>query len=105
MSESINTVVLFVAGSCFAFSALFYNLYQKKKEELIKLKASVFLSEYVFNINACVTMCLFKFNLFPPFFLLTIQEIPVFRPDQQLVQVLLASPHKRLQYVAVEGKH
>ncbi|CAF97691.1 unnamed protein product [Tetraodon nigroviridis] len=39
MSESINTVVFFVAGSSFAFSALFYNLYQKKKEELLKLKA------------------------------------------------------------------
>lgn len=45
MSESINTVVLFVAGSSFAFSALFYNLYQKKKEELIKLKASIILDE------------------------------------------------------------
>lgn len=41
MSDSINTVVVFVAGSSFAFSALFYNLYQKKKEELIKLKASI----------------------------------------------------------------
>lgn len=45
MSEPINTVVLFVAGSSFAFSALFYNLYQKKKKELIKLKASIILDE------------------------------------------------------------
>lgn len=101
MTESINTAVLFVAGSSFAVSALFYNLYQKKKEELIKLKASVFMNIYL----TCVTTCLFKFNLFPPLFGLKIQEIPVFRPDQQLVQVLQASPHKRLQYVAVEGKH
>lgn len=50
MSESINTAVLFVAGSSFAFSALFYNLYKKKKEELIKLKASVFLIEYRSNM-------------------------------------------------------
>lgn len=63
MSDSINTVVLFVAGSSFAFSAVFYKLYQKKKEELIKLKASPFLIEYKFNINGCVTMCLFKCNL------------------------------------------
>lgn len=46
MSESINTVVLFVAGSSFVVSALFYNLYQKKKEELIKLKASLYFNIY-----------------------------------------------------------
>ncbi|XP_054481943.1 mitochondrial ubiquitin ligase activator of nfkb 1-A [Anoplopoma fimbria] len=64
----INPLVLIGAGSSFAFSGLFYHLYQEKKKELIKLK-----------------------------------EIPVFKPDQHLVRVLGASPHKRLQYVAVEG--
>ncbi|XP_059201043.1 LOW QUALITY PROTEIN: mitochondrial ubiquitin ligase activator of nfkb 1-A [Centropristis striata] len=32
-----------------------------------------------------------------------LKEIPIFKPDQHLVKVLRASPHKRLQYVAVEG--
>nr|XP_046265202.1 mitochondrial ubiquitin ligase activator of nfkb 1-A [Scatophagus argus] len=64
MSE---TLVLIGVGS-FAFSGLFYHLYQEKKKELKKLK-----------------------------------EIPVFKPDQHLIRVLKASPHKRLQYVAVEG--
>ncbi|XP_023277687.1 mitochondrial ubiquitin ligase activator of nfkb 1-A-like [Seriola lalandi dorsalis] len=32
-----------------------------------------------------------------------LKEIPIFRPDQQLVRVLRATPYKRLQYVAVEG--
>lgn len=32
-----------------------------------------------------------------------LKEIPIFKPDQHLVSVLKASPHKRLQYVAVEG--
>ncbi|XP_041804757.1 mitochondrial ubiquitin ligase activator of nfkb 1-A [Chelmon rostratus] len=32
-----------------------------------------------------------------------LKEIPNFKPDQHLVKVLKASPHKRLQYVAVEG--
>ncbi|XP_056276384.1 mitochondrial ubiquitin ligase activator of nfkb 1-A isoform X2 [Pseudoliparis swirei] len=32
-----------------------------------------------------------------------LKEIPVFKPDQHLLRVLRASPHKRLQYVAVEG--
>lgn len=32
-----------------------------------------------------------------------LKEIPVFRPDEHLVRVLKASPHRRLQYVAVEG--
>lgn len=32
-----------------------------------------------------------------------LKEIPIFKPDQHLVRVLKASPHKRLQYVAVEG--
>lgn len=32
-----------------------------------------------------------------------LKEIPIFKPDQHLVSVLRASPHKRLQYVAVEG--
>ncbi|KAF0047334.1 hypothetical protein F2P81_000967 [Scophthalmus maximus] len=30
-------------------------------------------------------------------------EIPIFKPDQHLAKILKASPHKRLQYVAVEG--
>ncbi|KAM9349977.1 mitochondrial ubiquitin ligase activator of nfkb 1-A [Symphorus nematophorus] len=64
----VNPLVLIGVGSSFAFSGLFYHLYQEKKKELIKLK-----------------------------------EIPVFKPDQHLVKVLRASPHKRLQYVAVEG--
>ncbi|KAM9844733.1 mitochondrial ubiquitin ligase activator of nfkb 1-A [Aulostomus maculatus] len=33
-----------------------------------------------------------------------LKEIPVFKPDQHLLEVLRASPHKRLQYVAVEGR-
>ncbi|XP_068427646.1 mitochondrial ubiquitin ligase activator of nfkb 1-A [Clinocottus analis] len=69
MADSpINPLVLIGAGTSFAFSGLFYHLYQEKKTELKKLK-----------------------------------EIPVFKPDQHLVRVLRASPHKRLQYVAVEG--
>lgn len=32
-----------------------------------------------------------------------IKEIPIFKPDQNLVNVLRSTPHKRLQYVAVEG--
>lgn len=32
-----------------------------------------------------------------------LKEIPIFKPDQNLVSVLRSSPHKRLQYVAVEG--
>ncbi|XP_071759797.1 mitochondrial ubiquitin ligase activator of nfkb 1-A [Centroberyx gerrardi] len=32
-----------------------------------------------------------------------LKEIPIFKPDQHLVKILKASPHKRLQYVAVEG--
>lgn len=32
-----------------------------------------------------------------------LKEIPLFKPDQHLVSLLKASPHKRLQYVAVEG--
>ncbi|KAK5859643.1 hypothetical protein PBY51_021184 [Eleginops maclovinus] len=32
-----------------------------------------------------------------------LKEIPIFKPDQHLVKVLKASPHRRLQYVAVEG--
>lgn len=32
-----------------------------------------------------------------------LKEIPAFRPDQHLVRILKASPHKRLQYVAIEG--
>ncbi|KAE8291317.1 hypothetical protein D5F01_LYC10915 [Larimichthys crocea] len=65
---SVHPLVLIGVGSSFAFSSLFYHLYQEKKKELIKLK-----------------------------------EIPVFKPDQHLVRVLKSSPHKRLQYVAVEG--
>lgn len=64
----VNPLVWIGVGSSFAFSGLFYHLYQEKKKELAKLK-----------------------------------EIPVFKPDQHLVKVLKASPHKRLQYVAVEG--
>ncbi|XP_070701348.1 mitochondrial ubiquitin ligase activator of nfkb 1-A [Pempheris klunzingeri] len=64
----VNPLVLIGVGSSFAFSGLFYHLYQEKKEELKKLK-----------------------------------EIPIFKPDEHLVKVLKASPHKRLQYVAVEG--
>ncbi|KAM9332923.1 mitochondrial ubiquitin ligase activator of nfkb 1-A isoform 1-T2 [Pholidichthys leucotaenia] len=33
-----------------------------------------------------------------------LKEIPVFRPDEHLLQVLKSSPYKRLQYVAVEGQ-
>ncbi|XP_008284213.1 mitochondrial ubiquitin ligase activator of nfkb 1-A [Stegastes partitus] len=64
----VNPLVLLGVGSSFAFSGLFYHLYQEKKEELKKLK-----------------------------------EIPIFKPDLHLVKVLKASPHRRLQYVAVEG--
>ncbi|KAM4605572.1 mitochondrial ubiquitin ligase activator of nfkb 1-A [Polymixia lowei] len=32
-----------------------------------------------------------------------LKDIPIFKPDQHLVRLLKASPHKRLQYVAVEG--
>lgn len=64
----VNPLVLIGVGSSFAFSSLFYHLYQQKKKELQKLK-----------------------------------EIPIFKPDQHLVKVLKASPHRRLQYVAVEG--
>ncbi|KAK9539360.1 hypothetical protein VZT92_004470 [Zoarces viviparus] len=64
----INPLVVIGVGSSFAFSGLFYHLYQEKKKELEKLK-----------------------------------EIPVFKPDQHLLRVLRATPHKRLQYVAVEG--
>lgn len=66
--SDLNSLVVVGIGSSFALSALFYRLYQDKKEELEKLK-----------------------------------EIPIFKPDQHLVSVLTASPHKRLQYVAVEG--
>ncbi|KAG7227369.1 hypothetical protein INR49_000374, partial [Caranx melampygus] len=31
------------------------------------------------------------------------QEIPIFKPDQHLVQVLRSTPYRRLQYVGVEG--
>lgn len=68
MGDSINPLVLIGVGSSFAFSGLFYHLYQEKKMELRKLK-----------------------------------EIPVFKPDRHLLKVVKASPHKRLQYVAVEG--
>ncbi|XP_013864407.1 mitochondrial ubiquitin ligase activator of nfkb 1-A isoform X2 [Austrofundulus limnaeus] len=66
--SSVNPLVLIGIGSSFAFSGLFYHLYQEKKKELKKLK-----------------------------------KIPIFRPDQHLVKVLNSTPHKRLQYVAVEG--
>ncbi|KAK2895673.1 mitochondrial ubiquitin ligase activator of nfkb 1-A [Channa argus] len=32
-----------------------------------------------------------------------LKEIPVFKPDEHLLKVLKATPHNRLQYVAVEG--
>ncbi|XP_010890228.1 mitochondrial ubiquitin ligase activator of nfkb 1-A [Esox lucius] len=32
-----------------------------------------------------------------------LKEIPKFRPDRHLVKILKASPHRRLQYVAIEG--
>ncbi|CAL9689083.1 unnamed protein product [Knipowitschia caucasica] len=32
-----------------------------------------------------------------------LKEIPVFKPDYQLFSVLRATPHRRLQYVAIEG--
>uniref|UniRef100_A0A1A7XF52 RING-type E3 ubiquitin transferase n=2 Tax=Iconisemion striatum TaxID=60296 RepID=A0A1A7XF52_9TELE len=32
-----------------------------------------------------------------------LKQIPIFRPDQHLVKVLNSTPHKRLNYVAVEG--
>ncbi|XP_077414214.1 mitochondrial ubiquitin ligase activator of nfkb 1-A [Vanacampus margaritifer] len=35
--------------------------------------------------------------------LVKLKEIPVFRPDYRLATLLKSSPHKRLQYVAVEG--
>ncbi|XP_047224792.1 mitochondrial ubiquitin ligase activator of nfkb 1-A [Girardinichthys multiradiatus] len=66
--SSLNPVVWLGVGSSFAFSGLFYHLYQEKKKELKKLK-----------------------------------EIPIFKPDDYLLKVLNSSPHKRLQYVAVEG--
>lgn len=69
MSDFIASPFVWIGiGSSFAFSGLFYRLYQDKKNELEKLK-----------------------------------EIPIFKPDQYLVNVLRASPHNRLQYVAVEG--
>ncbi|XP_039998889.1 mitochondrial ubiquitin ligase activator of nfkb 1-A [Xiphias gladius] len=68
MGDLPVNLVLIGVGSSFAFSGLFYHLYQEKKKELKKLK-----------------------------------EIPIFKPDQHLVRVLRASPHKRLQYVAIEG--
>ncbi|XP_041659867.1 mitochondrial ubiquitin ligase activator of nfkb 1-A [Cheilinus undulatus] len=64
----VNPLVMVGIGSSFAFSSLFYHLYQEKKKELVKLK-----------------------------------EIPVFKPDRHLVQVLKSSQQKRLRYVAVEG--
>ncbi|KAJ3595691.1 hypothetical protein NHX12_004994 [Muraenolepis orangiensis] len=64
----VHPLVLIGVGSSFAFSGLFYNLYQAKKEELRKL-----------------------------------QEIPLFKPDQHLFKLLKATPHKRFQYIAVEG--
>uniref|UniRef100_UPI0037E90CD4 mitochondrial ubiquitin ligase activator of nfkb 1-A n=1 Tax=Semicossyphus pulcher TaxID=241346 RepID=UPI0037E90CD4 len=64
----VNPLVVIGVGTSFAFSGVFYHLYQEKKKELKKLK-----------------------------------EIPVFKPDRHLIQILKASPHKRLQYVAVEG--
>ncbi|KAG7526953.1 hypothetical protein JOB18_047158 [Solea senegalensis] len=66
---TVNPLVVIGVGSSFAFSSLFYHLYQEKKKELTVLK-----------------------------------EAPLFKPDQHLLQVLKASPHKRLQYVAVEGQ-
>ncbi|KAG7526952.1 mitochondrial ubiquitin ligase activator of nfkb 1-A-like [Solea senegalensis] len=66
---TVNPLVVIGVGSSFAFSSLFYHLYQEKKKELTVLKAT-----------------------------------PLFKPDQHLLQVLKASPHKRLQYVAVEGQ-
>ncbi|KAL0966569.1 hypothetical protein UPYG_G00296900 [Umbra pygmaea] len=35
--------------------------------------------------------------------IIQLKEIPKFRPNQHLVKILKASPHRRLQYVAVEG--
>ncbi|CAB1326811.1 unnamed protein product [Coregonus sp. 'balchen'] len=35
--------------------------------------------------------------------LVKLKEIPKFIPDQHLVRILKASPHRKLQYVAVEG--
>ncbi|XP_076018431.1 mitochondrial ubiquitin ligase activator of nfkb 1-A [Genypterus blacodes] len=64
----VNPLILIGVGSSFAFSTIFYHLYQDKKKEIQALK-----------------------------------KIPVFKPDQQLVKILRASPLKRLQYVAVEG--
>lgn len=37
---SVNPLVLIGVGSSFAFSGLFYHLYQEKKKELMKLKVS-----------------------------------------------------------------
>lgn len=69
MSDFIMSPFVWVGiGSSFAFSGLFYRLYQDKKNELEKIK-----------------------------------EIPIFKPDQYLMSTLRASPHRRLQYVAVEG--
>lgn len=36
----VNPLLLIGIGSSFAFSGLFYNLYQEKRKELMKLKAS-----------------------------------------------------------------
>ncbi|XP_063076277.1 mitochondrial ubiquitin ligase activator of nfkb 1-A [Engraulis encrasicolus] len=68
MSDTFATPWALLIGSSFAFSGLFYHLYQEKKKEIVKLK-----------------------------------EIPKFQPDNHLLKILKASPHHRLQYVAVEG--
>ncbi|XP_066565343.1 mitochondrial ubiquitin ligase activator of nfkb 1-A isoform X2 [Amia ocellicauda] len=33
-----------------------------------------------------------------------LKEIPKFQPNEELLKILKASPHKRLQYVAIEGQ-
>lgn len=37
---SVNPLLVFGAGTSFAFAGLFYKLYQEKKEELIRLKVN-----------------------------------------------------------------
>lgn len=48
---SVNPLVLLGIGSSFAFSAVFYHLYQEKKKELIKLKASPSMSLSLLTFN------------------------------------------------------
>lgn len=52
----VNPLVLLGVGSSFAFSGLFYHLYQEKKKELKKLKASALLFKSRRSINAALVL-------------------------------------------------